>query len=204
MGNTTHGQERGASLVELLVVFSLIAIIAAAAIPGLTALERRAALMRASQQLAGLVSRGRAQAVLHGRASALVFEHRNDGRWHCYLAEDGDGDGVNRADIRSRRDRITSEVLQLASGGAGPGILRSTRVPDPSGRGWLQGNPDDPIRAGRGDIVTFKPGGTATPSSIYLSDGRGEMRVLRVFGSTARVRILVWHAGWPRWRNTGL
>ncbi|MCG6964414.1 MAG: GspH/FimT family pseudopilin [Acidobacteria bacterium] len=204
MSTTTDGAEGGASLAELLIVLSLIAIVAAAAVPGLTVLERRAALMRTAQQLAGLVARGRAQAVLHGRASALVFERAGDSRWRCYLAEDGDGDGVNHADIRSGRDPITGEVLQLATGGAGPGILRGTRVPDPAGQGWLWGDENDPIRAGRGDIVTFKPAGTATPSSIYLSDGRSEMRVLRVYGPTARVRSLVWRRGWQHWRKTGL
>ncbi len=204
MSIMTCHSEGGSSLAELLIVLSLVAIVTAIAIPDLTALARRAALMRTSQQLVGLVTRGRAQAVLHGRASALVFERPDGGRWRCYLAEDGDGDGVNHADIRAGRDRITGEVLRLAADGAGPGILRGVRIPDPSGHGWLRGNLDDPIRAGRGDIVTFKPAGTATPSSIYLSDGVREMRVLRVFGPTARVRTLVWRSGWPRWRKTGL
>ena len=116
------------------------------------------------------------------------------------MAEDGDGDGVRRDDLDSGRDRIVSELLQLESGGSGLGILADERVPDPMGNGWLVG--DDPIRAGRGNIISFTPDGTATPSSVYLTDRHSQMRVLRVYGGTGRMRALVWKKGWQRWKRT--
>ncbi len=197
-------RETGGSLVEILVTLAITGMLAAVAVPALPGLRSEAALSRATRQLCGLMVRGRAQAVLHGCASALVFERAPDGGWRCFLAEDGDDDGVNRADLQRGRDTITGEVVRLAGDGAGPGIPPGVRVPDPGGHGWLRGNPGDPIRAGRGDIITFAPSGTATPSSIYLWDGGQRMRVLRVYGATARVHTLTWRVGWPGWRKAGL
>ncbi len=198
---TLH-RESGQGILEGLTVIALVGTMTAVTLPAVQTLRREAALQRAARLVCGLIVRGRALSVARGRAVALVFERDGD-RWRCFLAEDGDGDGVNRADLRSGRDAITGEVHRLASGGAGPGILPGEPVPDPSGRGILRGDPGDPIRAGRGDIITLKGGGTATPGSIYLSDGVSRMRVIRIYGATARVRQMVWRRGWPRWKKAG-
>ncbi len=197
-----HHRELGQGLLEGLTVLALVGTMTAVTLPAVQNLRREAALQRAARIICGLIVRGRALSVARGRAMALVFE-RDAGRWRCFLAEDGDGDGVNRVDLRSGRDTITGEVHRLASGGAGPGILAGEPVPDPSGHGVLRGDLEDPIRAGRGDIITLKAGGTATPGSIYLSDGHSRMRVIRIYGATARVRQMVWRRGWPRWKRAG-
>ena len=91
--------------------------------------------------------------------------------------------------------------VDLAAGGAGPGVLPGVRVPDPSGRGFLGGDPDDPIRAGRGNIITFSSRGTATPSSVYFTDFADRMLVLRIYGGTGRINRLEWRRGWTAWRQ---
>jgi len=164
--------ERGISLVEVMAMLVVLAIIVATALPGLGEARRAAAVGGASRQLKGLLFRCRAVAVLNAQATAVVFERRDDGTWRCFIAQDGDGDGIRRRD-------------------------KGEFVPDPSGRGRLRGNLDDPVRAGRGDIITFTPRGTATPASIYLTDHRARMRVLRVYGGTGRVISRVWRSGWP-------
>ena len=122
-------------------------------------------------------------AIRSQQAHGLVFEQGEDGSWRCFIAKDGDGDGILRRDIQRRVDPIVSEVIFFEAGAAGLGILRSEFVPDPSGRGRLRGNLRDPVRAGRGDIITFTRRGTATPSSLYFTDYSSRMRVLRVYGS---------------------
>jgi len=194
--------ERGSSLIDALTSLAVFATVTLIAIPPMDSLQRQAALDSAARNVATLMVRGRALAVVRGRATALVFERHADG-WHCFLASDGDGDGVHRDDIRRGRDTIDGEVLQLSTGGAGPGILPGITVPDPSGRGRLRGDPDDPIRAGRGNIVTLSPAGTATPGSIYFSDGRSYMRVVRIYGATARIRQMIWRPGWREWKRAG-
>jgi len=196
--------ERGISLVEVLAMLVVLTVIVATALPGLGEARRAAAVGGASRQLKGLLFRCRAVAVLNAQATAVVFEHRDDGTWRCYIAQDGDGDGIRRRDIDRLIDPVISEVVLFEAGEAGLGILKGEFVPDPSGRGRLRGNLDDPVRAGRGDIITFTPRGTATPASIYLTDHRARMRVLRIYGGTGRVISRVWRSGWPEWRESGL
>lgn len=197
-------RQRGRTLVGLVVVLCLTAMIITAGIPTLTEARRAAALREASGRLWGMLVLCRANAIMRCRATALVFERTEDGAWRCFVAEDGDGDGLRRADMEAGRDRVIGEVLHLEGTTAGLGILADRRVPDPSGSGRLDGNFDDPVRAGRGDIITFTPRSTATPSSIYLTDYHDRMRVLRITPGTGRVYGLVWRTGWKKWRTVGL
>jgi hypothetical protein len=170
------------------------------ALPVMEDAHRAAALSRAAAQVHGLLIRCRSVAVLRSRNCAVVFDQVGDGSWRCTVAEDGDGDGVRRNDIESGTDAVVGPILVLDAGPAGPGILDG-RVPDPSGNGSLRGNRWDPIRAGRGDIISFSSGATASPSSVYLTDGWRRMVVLRVYGGTGRINRLHWQRGWSEWKK---
>jgi len=202
--NAGQRGDTGRSLVELTIVMTITAMMAVAGIPTLTEARRAAALREATGRLWGMMVRCRAHAIMRHRSTALVFERDQSGGWRCFVAEDGDGDGLRRTDLEQGKDRVLGEVLHLEGLTAGLGILGDRRVPDPSGRGRLGGNMDDPVRAGRGDIITCTPRSTATPSSVYLTDYHGRMRVLRVTPGTARVYSLVWRDGWRKWRKVGL
>ena len=204
IGNSGESGNRGLSLIEALLVLAVLTIIVTATLPDLAEIRGAAALGAASNRLKGLLFRCRAYAIMNGRATAVVFEHREDGSWRCFIAVDGDGDGIRTRDIHRLIDPVVGEVLHLDGGGAGLGILQDEFVPDPSGRGRLRGDLGDPVRAGRGNIITFTPRSTATPASIYLTDHRARMRVLRVYGGTGRVISRVWRSGWPKWRSEGM
>ncbi|MGD8439628.1 MAG: GspH/FimT family pseudopilin [Holophagae bacterium] len=191
----------GHSVIEAVTALAVLGTIMIIGAPALDDARCGAALDRATAQIHGLLVRSRAVAVLRGRACAVVFDRAADGSWSCFVAEDGDGDGVRRTDIGSGRDPITGVVVRLEAGAAGPCILTGGTVPDPAGRGALGGDPADPIRAGRGDIITFSPHGTATPSSIYLCDSRRRMIVLRVYGGTGRINTLAWRFGLDGWQQ---
>ena len=196
--------EAGKGLVELMVVLTVTAMMIAVGIPTLAEARRAAALRGTTSRLWGMMVRCRAHAIMRKRSTALVFEREAAGGWRCFVAEDGDGDGLRRRDLQQGRDRILGEILRLEGVTAGLGILHDRTIPDPTGNGRLAGNMDDPVRAGRGDIITFTPRSTATPSSVYLTDYHNRMRVLRVTPGTARVYTLVWRDGWSKWRKTGL
>lgn len=196
--------ERGISITELAALTMMVAIVAVVAVPNLGEARRAAALAGAAGRLHGLMFRCRAYAIMNQRSTGLVFERRADSSWRCFIAADGDNDGILRRDIESLTDPIVSEILEFLPGEAGLGILAGEYVPDPSGRGRLRGNLSDPVRAGRGDIITFTPQGHATPCSVYLTDYRARMRVLRIYGGTGRVNSLVWRSGWNEWRRSAL
>jgi hypothetical protein len=196
--------DRGMSLLEVVLVAAVLVIVVTTALPQLDNIRRAAALRAASSHLKGLLYRCRAYAIMNACSTAAVFEQRPDGSWRCFIAVDGDGDGIRSRDIRRQVDPVVGEVIHFESGEAGLGILQGEFVPDPSGRGRLRGNLSDPVRAGRGNMITFTPRGTASPASLYLTDHRGRMRVLRVYGGTGRVISRVWRSGWPKWRPEGL
>jgi type II secretory pathway pseudopilin PulG len=199
-----NSRNTGISLIEAILVVTVLAIIVTAALPNFAEIRGAAALRSASSRLKGLLFRCRAYAIMNSRATAVVFDQRDDGSWRCFIAVDGDGDGIRTRDIHRLVDPIVGEVLHFESGSAGLGILQGEFVPDPSGWGRLRGNLSDPVRAGRGNIITFTARSTATPASIYLTDHRARMRVLRVYGGTGRVISRVWRSGWPKWRSEGL
>jgi hypothetical protein len=192
------------SLLEAVLVTVVLAIIVTTVLPELNEMRRAAALRSASSQLKGLLFRCRADAVMNARSTAAVFEQRSDGSWRCFIAVDGDGDGIRSRDIRRLVDPVVGEIVHFEAGGAGLGILQGEFVPDPSGRGRLRGDLSDPVRAGRGNMITFTPRGTASPASLYLTDHHARMRVLRIYGGTGRVISRVWRSGWSEWRETGM
>ena len=196
--------QSGRTLIEGLATLMLVALSALAAAPTFHDMRGEAAVSSLDRRLRALVFRCRATALMRGRAVALVFDHQPDGEWHIFVAEDGDNDGVLQRDIDSGVDPIVTRPLRIAAGEASPGILTEVRVPDPLGRGALRGDLSDPVRAGRGDKISFSPAGTATPASVYLTDHRRCMRVMRVYGATARARSMAWRVGWPTWRVIGV
>lgn len=196
--------ESGRTLVEGLATITILALSALAAAPVYEGMRGEAAVSSLDRRLRALVFRCRSTALMRGRTVALVFDERSDGGWMIYVAEDGDGDGVLQRDIDSGTDPVVTRPIRLAAGEAGPGILTAVRVPDPLGRGALRGDLTDPVRAGRGDKISFSPAGTATPASVYLTDHRRCMRVVRVYGATARAYSMAWRVGWPAWRASGV
>jgi hypothetical protein len=191
--------QAGHSLAEGLVCLALVALVTMVSVPTLVEVRRAAALRALAQQVSGLLVRSRSWAILRQENTAVVFEH--PGPWLGFVVVDGDGDGVQREDIAAGRDRMVGAKVRLKESPAALGILTSEPVPDPGGEGWLGGDLGDPVRAGRGDMISFSATGTATPASIFMTDNRSQMRVVRVLGATGRTRTMVWKAGWRRWRQ---
>jgi hypothetical protein len=194
-------RQAGISTAELVVVIAVSGFLTM--VGGLTLHDVKggAAMTRSVAQVHGLLVRCRAVAVLRSRRCAVVFDRQADGSWCCFVAEDGDGDGVRRVDISDGTDPVVDNVIVIDTDVAGPGILGDASVPDPSGRGRLGGDLGDPIRAGLGNIITFSSHGTATPSSVYFTDNSRRMVVLRIYGGTGRINRMSWRRGWSQWKQ---
>ncbi len=194
-------RQAGISTAELVAVIAVSGLLTM--VGGLTLHDVKggAAMTRSVAQVHGLLVRCRAVAVLRSRRCAVVFDRQVDGSWRCFVAEDGDGDGVRRVDISDGTDPVVDNVIVIDTDVAGPGILVDASVPDPSGRGRLGGDLGDPIRAGLGNIITFSSHGTATPSSVYFTDNSRRMVVLRIYGGTGRINRMSWRRGWSQWKQ---
>jgi len=192
--------QRGMSLVEIIVVLVLSGIGTAFALPRLGQAHRHAALNAVTRKLQMNLLRARAEAMNTGYTTALVFDRREGEKWTCSLIQDGDNDGIRRDDIAKGIDSSIGEIMELYSGGASLSFLQDVRIPDPSGEGSLRGDFEDPVRAGASDILSYRPEGTATPATLYISDHHDSMRAIRVYGLTGRVRVLSWKSGELSWK----
>ena len=121
-------------------------------------------------------------------------------QWALY--RDGDGDGVRSDDITAGTDPRVTPLRRLAHLGAGVrlGFPPDVVPRDPGDPRRRLDRLDDPIRFNRSDIASFDPLGTATPGTLYLTDGRRELLAVRVTSRTGRVRVLRYDAGAERWQ----
>ena len=193
--------ERGYQLIELLIAMAVSSLVLVLGIPPLLSLAAGLRVELAAAEVASTFHVARAYAIRHDANVGLKFQVDADGTVTWALFRDGDGDGVLTADILSGDDpqvlprtRIAHLGRQIHFGFP-PG--RAPRDPgDPRRR--LSGL-DDPIRFNRSDIAAFTPLGTATPGTVYVTDGMRHLSAARVFGRTGRIGCLVYDVVRERW-----
>lgn len=115
------------------------------------------------------------------------------------IHRDGNGNGIRTADITKGIDRLV--FGPIAAGKRYPKI-RFSFVPGLPGRdpsGTEVGNLDDPIRFGQSNICTFTPTGTASPGSVYLSDGLERQALVRVSPLSGKIEVYEWCTARRTW-----
>lgn len=197
-GSLGGGPSAGYSLVELLVVVAIVVALLIAAIPTLDRAADTADAAAAARYLAAVVARARLDAVRRQRTVAVRFSTGTPRVFSVVV--DGDGDGVNAADIASGTDRITRADdriedhfprARLGIGGPVTGI--------DGGSALTAG--DDPVRFGAGDTISLTAMGTATSGTAYLTSRAGVQFAVRLSGITGRTRVLRYDHGQASWRS---
>lgn len=194
--------EQGFQLVELLVVLAIFALLLAVTAPPILRISGELRLRLAAAEVVAAMRLARSTAVRHCANVALKFRPRTDGRSTWTLYRDGDGDGVLSKDIDKGVDpqiappRRLEQIGNRVRFGFPPG--RPARDPgDP--RTWLRRG-DDPIRFNSSDLASFGPLGTATPGTVYLTDGSGSLAAVRVTGRTGKVKVIVYDFDEEVWK----
>lgn len=190
----------GASVVGLTIVLALATFAIVTAAPSVTNLQESVAIRSAAGEATTALLRARAYALTRGVHVGVKFRKNGDGyEWALY--RDGNGNGVRTAEIARGVDRPLGLAIAWTRRDVKPGIFTDIRVPDPGQPGSYLDRPEDPIRFNTSDICSFSPAGESTPGSIYLSDGRNRMAVVRVLGRTAKIRVLYHRRGERGWRK---
>lgn len=184
--------ERGYTLIEAVLVVSLILFLGALAAPRIRAYSVDAKLVGVARIWGGAFRRTYSMAIRSNVYTAIRFEQELDGDYYSVYV-DGDHDGVRSDDIRRGVDARVEGPYRLDGGVTGVRVGVHPGIPaPPPGRGLL--DPERPIRFGRSRMVSFSPLGTATPGTFYLA-GDGGQAAVRVTPGSARVRVMTYRGG---------
>jgi prepilin-type N-terminal cleavage/methylation domain-containing protein len=198
----SKARARGYTLVELLVVVAVLGLVLVLGLPPLLDTTARVRVDLGAAEVVGALRGARSWAIRRNQQVAVKFSTGADGRVAFTLYRDGDGDGVLNRDIDSGVDPQVAPAQTLAHLG------RRVRFGFPPGKPPRDpGDPrrrldrlEDPIRFNRSDLASFGSLGGSTPGSLYLTDGRRQLVVVRVLGRTAKVRVLRYDRESESWR----
>jgi hypothetical protein len=194
--------QSGASLLELLAVLALIGIFLIALSADLSGSVRKKDFELFAREVTLMMERSRWKALNERRYSGIVFSFRN-GSYQASLHADGNNNGIRTAEVNSGIDPLIEPPLRLtrSSDDIHAGILNSTIPQIPPRIGAIP-QPNDPIKFGRSDIVSFSPMGDSSSGTLYLACvSQKQMYGIVVYGATAR--MTVWRFSNYQWQMVG-
>jgi hypothetical protein len=168
----------------------MLALVAGLALPALGNLLSRRSLDASVARLAGEIARIRQDAITMRRQVGMVFTRSTEGDLYTVYV-DGGRRGIRTAEIASGLDLPLRGpfAIDTALDGVRLGIPGPVPIPRiPPARGLLLPG-TDPVRFGRADIISFSPIGESSSGTLYLTDRRGELRALVVYGRSGRIRV---------------
>ena len=183
----TGSAAAGYSLLELLFALGLAVTCGATALPQLLLTVDDARAVGAARFLATRLQEVRMEAIARSTDVGFQFVPTPDG--YTYAAYiDGNTNGIRSADIQHGADSklFAPERLSDRFPGVDFGVLPGLPSVDPDGT--PPGS--DPIKLGTSNILTFTPLGTSSSGSIYMRGRRDSQFVIRIFGETAKARVL--------------
>jgi hypothetical protein len=182
----------------MVMVLALLGLSLMISVPAFATLRRKEALRAAVGDVRTVFSMARSLAIAQDRNVALRFRYL-EGAWTYALYEDGDGDGVRSADIQTGRDPLVRASRMIAKDEVVVGFP-TFPVTDPDTGDPLPADAS-PVRFGNSALCSFSPTGSATSGSIFLTNRFNDAAVIRVYGPTARIRVLRFDRASGRWRS---
>lgn len=194
----TQWTRSGYTLIEILVVMTIVAIMVMVAVPSFRTMQKRAAVRAAAQEIRSIFHLARSRALSTGRSTALKFYDDGD-TWVWNLYEDGDWDGVLSADIEKGIDqKVSGPHRVLPEDGTIRISMPGFALPDPDTNKAL--GPDaTPVRFGKSKLCSFSPRGSSSSGTIFMTDGHRLVSVVRVYGATAKIRTMIYDPKFASW-----
>jgi prepilin-type N-terminal cleavage/methylation domain-containing protein len=169
------GTSRGYTLIEVVFATGLVAVLAAAAVPQLTAGVERSRTVGAARYLASRLAFARAQAVARSANVALLLSAADD-TFIVGTYVDNNADGVRTRDIAAGIDTPIDVPVRLSH--LFPHV--ALFLNDPAMTSTFDSSA----------LMSFSPLGTASSRTLYLRGADRSEYAVRVLGATGRVRVL--------------
>jgi prepilin-type N-terminal cleavage/methylation domain-containing protein len=189
--------QRGFTISELLTTIAIIGMFASISVPAFLSYHRRSAARVAASEIRSIFHLARSRAIARHAHAGLKFS--SDGVvWRYALCDDGDGDGLRNDDLSKGIDRcagLPRPVLR-ESGFATIG-LPSFPMKDPDGDPFP--TPRSPVQFNSSTICSFSPMGQSTPGTIYLTNRDDDVYAVRVYGASAKMRVLRYDRTTTKW-----
>jgi type II secretory pathway pseudopilin PulG len=183
----------GYSLIELVLVVSVMATLAGLAVPLVSTTIDDLHAAGAARHIAARFGAVRIDAVRRSSSVALRFERQgSDYAFTSFV--DGNGNGVRAADIASGLDTPTGRRERLGDFFANVSFGLLDGIPDIDGG---TGNADG-VRIGSTTFLSVSPNGSCTSGTLYVH-GRRTQYAVRILGATGRARFYRYDQGGRRW-----
>ena len=179
---------------ELVVGMALVVLMGVLAVPVGTASIDAGRARQAAGFIAARFHLARHRALFRSRTTGVVFDQVGDG-WTFRICEDGNGDGLRRAEIDAGVDRCVEGPYDLTVLFPGIRTAVDSRLPGPDN----DAGSTDPVKFGYSDIASFAPEGTGTAGTIFIRSRQGRQLAVRVSNITGRTRVLRFDTGTRTW-----
>lgn len=186
-------KDDGGSYVELVIVMALLAIVASLATPVTAQVIDAGRARQAAGFIAARFRMARQLAVVRTAAIGLVFD-LVDGRWTFRVCQDGNKNGIRRADVGGV-DVCSEGPYDIEAMFPGVSIAVDGTLPGPEG----DPSSSDPVRFGRSNIASFSYSGSCTAGTLYLRSVRKNQYAVRVGNVSGRTRLLKFDPGTRKW-----
>ena len=178
-------RDAGVTLAELVVTLGILSVLVAFAVPTAGATVDAGRVASAANAMASRFRLARVEAVSRAHSVALVFDRDQD-RWTFRVCEDGNGNGIRRAEIASGTDPCPEGPVDVAAMFPGARVDVDAGLRGPSGE---PGSPD-PVRFGASNIASFSSLGGCTAGTLFLRSPLGAQYAVRIAGGTGRTRVI--------------
>ena len=195
--------QSGFNLIEAAVSLALIGTLGVLGLPHVFDWANGLRVELAAGEMSGVLHLARIYSARHSLKVAIKFDTEPSGVVTHSLFRDGDGDGVRNADIVTGADPEIRGPRRLAHLGRRIrfGFPTAGEPPrDPGNPTRRLNRLDDPIRFNNSDLASFNPQGTATPGTIYLTDGRNHLAAVRVNNRSGKISVLLYDQQTEVWR----
>jgi prepilin-type N-terminal cleavage/methylation domain-containing protein len=189
--------ERGFTLPELLTTIAIIGMIVSISVPGFLNYQRRNAVRAAAKEIRSIFHMARSRAITRQAHAGLKFSVVA-GEWRYTICDDGDGDGLRNDDLANGVDRCADLPRPVLRESRFATIgLPSVPITDPDGDPLPPTR--SPVQFNSSTICSFSPLGQSTPGTIYLTNRDDDAYAVRVYGASARIRVLRYDPSRARW-----